>query len=55
MVCLNTESREIARGLINYDSDEANNIKGRRTDRIENILGYVRDHELIHRDNMVIM
>ena len=55
VVCLNTESREIARGLINYDSDEANNIKGRRTDRIENILGYVRDHELIHRDNMVIM
>ncbi|MDE0308417.1 MAG: glutamate 5-kinase [Acidiferrobacterales bacterium] len=55
VVCVNTESKEIARGLINYDSDEANNIKGRRTGRIESILGYVRDHELIHRDNMVIM
>lgn len=55
VVCLNTDSKEIARGLINYDSDEANNIKGRRTTDMESILGYVRDHELIHRDNMVIM
>ena len=55
VVCVNTEFKEIARGLINYDSDEADNIKGRRTGRIESILGYVRDHELIHRDNMVIM
>ena len=55
VVCLNTESKEIARGLINYDSEEADDIKGRRTGYIESILGYVRDHELIHRDNMVIM
>ena len=55
VVCLNSDSREIARGLINYDSEEASQIKGHRTDRIESVLGYVRDHELIHRDNMVIM
>ncbi len=55
VVCLNSDSREIARGLINYDAEEANLIKGHRTDRIESVLGYVRDHELIHRDNMVIM
>ncbi len=55
VVCLNTEEREIARGLINYDVEEAVRIKGHRTDSIESVLGYVRDHELIHRDNMVIM
>ncbi len=55
VVCLNTESREIARGLINYDAEEAAQIKGHRTDKIESVLGYVRDQELIHRDNMVIM
>lgn len=55
VVCLNPNAQEIARGLINYDADEANRIKGHRTDKIEAVLGYVRDHELIHRDNIVIM
>ena len=55
VTCLNTDSKEIARGLVNYSSDEANNIKRCQTSSIESILGYVRDQELIHRNNMVIM
>ena len=55
VVCVNPDAREIARGLINYDAQEAGQIKGRRTDQIESVLSYIRDHELIHRDNMVIM
>lgn len=55
VVCLNADAQEIARGLINYDADEADRIKGHRTDKIEEVLGYIRDHELIHRDNIVIM
>ncbi len=55
VVCMDTHAREVARGLINYDSEEVDDIKGRRTGRIESILGYVRDNELIHRDNMVLM
>ena len=55
VMCLDSDAREIARGLINYDADEADRIKGCRSDKIEQVLGYVRDHELIHRDNMVIM
>ncbi len=55
VVCICPNSREIARGLINYDAEEASLIMGQRTDQIEIVLGYIRDHELIHRDNMVIM
>ena len=55
VVCLNGDAREIAKGLVNYDIDETQQIKGRRTSCIESILGYVRDQELIHRDNMVIL
>lgn len=55
VICLSPDDREIARGLINYDAQEASQIMGQRTDQIELVLGYIRDHELIHRDNMVIM
>ncbi len=55
VACMDPNFREIARGLINYDAQEASQIKGQRTDRIESTLGYVRDLELIHRDNMVIL
>ena len=52
--CVDTGGREIARGLVNYHSDEADRIKGQGTERIAEILGYREDDELIHRDNMVI-
>lgn len=52
--CIDDEGQEIARGLVNYNADEANLIKGQTTDAILSILGYVEDDELIHRDNMVI-
>ena len=55
VACLDTNSNEVARGLINYDSEEADKIKRRRTGDIESVLGYVREQEMIHRDNMVIM
>lgn len=40
---------EFARGIANYTSEEANLIKGVKTDRIEAILGYVRRKELVTR------
>lgn len=52
--CIDAQGREIARGLVNYNSDEAGRIKGQSTEAIAKILGYVEDDELIHRDNMVI-
>jgi len=45
----------VARGLVNYASDEAARIIGKPSDQIESILGYVDEPELIHRDNMVVL
>lgn len=53
--CLDSEGREIARGLVNYSADEANRLKGISTEDIADILGYREDDELIHRDNLVIV
>lgn len=55
VTCLDGKGREIARGLINYRADEARRIIGHASDRIEQILGYVDEPELIHRDNMVML
>ena len=52
--CVDAEGNEIARGLVNYSSDEADLIKGRSTESISEILGYREDDELIHRDNLVV-
>lgn len=54
VACLDPNRFEIARGLINYDANEATRIKGRPSQEIEMILGYVDEPELIHRDNMVL-
>jgi len=52
--CIDAQGQEIARGLVNYNSAEADRIKGQSTEAIADILGYLEDDELIHRDNMVI-
>lgn len=54
VVCLSAEGREIARGLVNYNSDEAKKIIGKPSDAIAQLLGYRDDDELIHRDNLVL-
>lgn len=53
--CIDERGAEVARGLINYDADEARAIAGRSSDRIVEVLGYISDEELIHRDNMVVL
>ena len=52
--CIDAQGREVARGLVNYSSEEAELIKGQSTKSIAEILGYLEDDELIHRDNLVI-
>jgi glutamate 5-kinase len=52
--CVDSDGTEIARGLVNYNSDEASCIKGQSTESIADILGYREDDELIHRDNLVV-
>jgi glutamate 5-kinase len=45
----------VAKGLVNYGSEEAQRIKGLSTARIPEVLGYCDDTEIIHRDNLVLV
>ncbi len=55
VACVDENGREVARGLINYDVQEAARIRGEPSNRFESILGYLDDEELIHRDNLVLL
>ncbi|MGD8207869.1 MAG: glutamate 5-kinase, partial [Thiohalocapsa sp.] len=54
VVCVDATGNEVGRGLVNYDAQETIRIKGQPSTRIESILGFVDDAELIHRDNLVL-
>ncbi len=45
----------VARGLVNYNVEEAEKIIGQPSEKIEQLLGYVDEPELIHRDNLVLL
>jgi glutamate 5-kinase len=53
--CVDEQGREVARGLVNYGALETEKIKGQPSSRIQEILGYVDEEELIHRDNLVLV
>lgn len=55
VTCADSANREIARGLINYPSDEAGKLIRQPSSQIEALLGYVDEPELIHRDNLVLV
>jgi len=55
VACLDRDGREVARGLVNYDAQDAIRIKGLPSSAFEGVLGFVDDDELIHRDNLVLM
>lgn len=55
VACVDEQGHELARGLVNYSADETRRIMGLASDRIEEILGYVDEPELIHRDNLVLI
>ena len=55
VACFEPSGSEIARGLVNYDAGETRRIMGQRSERIAELLGYVDEPELIHRDNLVLM
>ena len=54
VVCLDPGGEEVARGLVNYNAAESSKIIGQPSSRIEALLGYVDETELIHRDNLVL-
>ena len=48
------DGRELARGLSAYGSDEARQIRRRKSQEIEAILGYRGRDEMVHRDDLVV-
>jgi glutamate 5-kinase len=45
----------VAAGMTNYGSEELARIRGLRSDRIAETLGYAYGEEVIHRDNLVLL
>ncbi|MFN3966753.1 MAG: glutamate 5-kinase [Endomicrobiia bacterium] len=52
---LDISGSSIARGLVNYSSEEINKIKGKKTSEISKILGKCDFEEVIHRDNLALL
>ena len=50
-----SDGRVLGYGLINYDSSDARKLTGAQSGDIEKVLGYSREDEMIHRDNMTIL
>jgi glutamate 5-kinase len=53
--CIDDTGREIARGLINYNSTDTRKIVGKSSDKFVGILGFSSEPELVHRDNMIVL
>ena len=52
---LSVDGIEIARGISAYSDMDAGRIMGRKSSEIEGILGFRGRHEMIHRDNLVLI
>lgn len=55
VACVDTSGREFARGLVNYDSEDAVRILRTPSSAISSVLGYCNEPEMIHRDNLVLL
>ena len=55
VIVRNLAGRDLAKGLIAYDLDDALAIRGLRTDEIERAIGWRGPDELIHRDDLVLL
>jgi glutamate 5-kinase len=55
VACVAPDGSEVARGLVNYNADETRQIMGQASDRISDILGYIDEAELVHRDDLVLV
>ena len=49
------DGREVARGMINYSSEDCRKLLGKHSDNIEQILGYKNYDAIITRDNIIIV
>lgn len=55
VACVDAQGKELARGLVNYNASETAKILRKPSNEIAQVLGYVDELELIHRDNLVLI
>jgi glutamate 5-kinase len=55
VLVVSADGRDIAHGLVAYDSEEARLIMGARSQDIEALIGYQGTDEIVHRDNLVLL
>jgi glutamate 5-kinase len=55
VACVGEDGSDIARGLTNYNADEARRIARHTSQEIKVLIGYGGDEEIIHRDNLVLL
>lgn len=55
VACVNSQGRELARGLSAYSADEIRRIAGQTARKIPQVLGYSNGDEVIHRDDLVLL
>lgn len=53
--CIDSSGTPIAIGLVNYDVNESVKLCRKPSSEIIDILGYIAEPELIHRDNLVLL
>jgi glutamate 5-kinase len=54
VVLCNATGEDIARGIVNYNTEDLKLILGHRSENIPGILGYAGADTVVHRDNLVI-
>ena len=54
VVCRDQLGHDVARGLVNYSAEEISQIKGCSSNGISDILGYLTEDEVIHRNNLAL-
>ncbi len=53
VLIIDENEKQLARGLASFNSIEIEKIKGKQSNQIEKILGYLSKSEIIHKDDMV--
>jgi len=54
VVIRSADGRDLGRGLIGYDREDAQKIAGRKSSEIAAVLGYQGRAEIVHRDDMAL-
>ena len=55
VLIVNQNEKHLARGLASFNSEEIDKIKGKQSQEIEKILGFLSKSEIIHKDDMVML